>query len=457
MKLTIVHPCIGRIIGEKYIKAWEMEPLPPAYLAALTPPEIEVAFYDDRLEKIPYDEPTDLVAISVETYTAKRAYQIATEYRRRGVPVVMGGFHATLVPEEVSQYAESVVIGEAEQIWPQVLEDFQAGHMRRIYRQEGRSDLSQVMPDRSIFKGKKYLPVRLVEASRGCIYKCNFCAVTSYFEGTQTRRCTENIIAEIKAINEPKSLYFFVDDNSVANPKAALEFYKALKPLKIRWVSQASISMTYDDELLQTMKDSGCQGVLIGFESLSHENLASMNKKFNYQRGGFERAIKQLNKFGIRLYATFLFGYDNDTLDTFKATVDFCVKHRIFMAAFNHLTPFPGTPLYDQLKQDHKLRYDKWWLNDQYAYGQVPFKTTLPPEVISRECLKARRSFYSLRSIFYRMFNPINTRSLFMMSNYWFINLLLRGEGSQRENYPLGDPTFEGELLQVEAPLPAEV
>ncbi len=133
MRLTIVHPCIGRRVGEEYIRTWQMEPLAPAVLAGLTPPDVEVRFYDDRMEHIPYDERTDLVAISVETYTAKRAYQIASEYRRRGVPVVMGGFHATLVPDEVGDYAESIVIGEAEGIWPQVIEDARSGRLRRVY------------------------------------------------------------------------------------------------------------------------------------------------------------------------------------------------------------------------------------------------------------------------------------------------------------------------------------
>ncbi|MCB0856345.1 MAG: radical SAM protein, partial [Bacteroidetes bacterium] len=274
-----------------------MEPLPPAYIAALTPDDVEIAFFDDRLEVIPYDEPTDLVAISIETYTAKRAYQIATEYRRRNIPVVMGGFRATLLPEEVMEYAEAVVVGEAELLWPQLVEDFRQGKMKRLYKQETRPDISHVMPDRSIFKGKKYLRIRLIEASRGCVFKCNFCAITSYFDATQTRRCPESIVEEIRQINDPKALYFFVDDNSVSNPKEAKKLYEALKPPKIRWVTQATITMTYDEDLLKTMKESGCQAVLIGFESLNEKNLASMNKKFNYQRGGFERALKKLKKY----------------------------------------------------------------------------------------------------------------------------------------------------------------
>src|SRR5256714_4300050 len=156
MKLTIVHPCVGRRVGEEYIRSWQMEPLAPATLAGLTPPGWEVVFHDDRMEAIPYDEPTDLVALSVETYTARRSYQIASEYRRRGVPVVMGGFHPTLVPEEASDYAESIIVGEAEGLWPRVIEDFRAGRLRRVYKQSRRPSLCGLEPDRSIFAGKRY-------------------------------------------------------------------------------------------------------------------------------------------------------------------------------------------------------------------------------------------------------------------------------------------------------------
>ncbi|MFI5104698.1 MAG: B12-binding domain-containing radical SAM protein, partial [Terriglobales bacterium] len=189
MRLTLVHPCIGRRKGQPYIRTWQMEPLAPATLAGLTPrDDMDIRFYDDRTEDIPFDEPTDLVAMSVETYTAKRSYQIASEYRRRGVPVVMGGFHPSLVPEEAGEYAESIVIGEAECLWPKVVEDFRSGRLQRVYRQPQRPSLSGLRPDRSIFTGKRYLPVGLVEAGRGCHFRCEFCAIQSYFTNTQTRR-----------------------------------------------------------------------------------------------------------------------------------------------------------------------------------------------------------------------------------------------------------------------------
>lgn len=449
MKLTIIHPCVGRIPGKSYIKSWQMEPLAAAYVAALVPNDVELAFWDDRMEDIPFDDPTDLVSISIETYTAKRSYQIASEYRKRGVPVVMGGFHATLVPDEVMRYAEAVVIGEAEQSFPQLIEDFQNGRLKRLYKTEGRSDLSTITPNRAIFKEKQYLPIGLIEAARGCTFKCEFCAVTSYFNASQTRRPTENILDEIRSLKKEKKLFFFVDDNIVSHPRAAKEFYKSLIPLEIRWVSQASITMSYDDELLATMKESGCQGVLVGFESLNKKNLENMNKSFNSARGGFEPALAQFKKYGIRLYATFIFGYDEDTLESFQETVDFCIKHKIYMAAFNHLTPFPGTPLYEKLRQKDQLLYDEWWLDNRYLYGQVPFKTPIPPDVIKEKCVQARKSFYSFPSIIKRMFDSTNSGSPYMLYAYWFINVLLRKEAAQRENYPLGDLRFNGELLEV--------
>jgi radical SAM superfamily enzyme YgiQ (UPF0313 family) len=268
-------------------------------------------------------------------------------------------------------------------------------------------------------------------------------------------RSPEVIVEEIMQLKRKRSLFFFVDDNIVAHLDPAKELFRALIPLNIRWVSQASINMTYDRDLLELMKRSGCLGVLVGFESLNDDNLRSMNKGFNTARGGAAEAVKRLHEHDLLLYATFVFGYDGDTLESFRNTVQFGIDNKIFMMAFNHCTPFPGTPLYERLEQEGRLLYDKWWLDDRYRYGQVPYKTAVPPEVIQAECVKARKHFYGPRSILRRLCRT-NTPSLEMLRNYLFINLLLRKEASQREHYPLGDLGFQGELLETRLPMPSE-
>ena len=409
MKLTIIHPCIGRRPGQKYIRTWQMEPLPAATLAGLTPRDVCVRFYDDRMESIPFDEPTDLVAISVETYTAKRAYQIASEFRSRRVPVVMGGFHATLCPDEVAQYAESVVIGEAELLWEKVIDDYRNRKPEKFYKGTGRPGLAGLRPDRSVFRGKRYLPVGLVEAGRGCHFKCEFCAVQTVFSASQTRRPTDDIIEEIRRVRADRKLFFFVDDNITSNMEQAKEFFRALIPLKIRWVSQASINAAHDEEFLDLLARSGCMGVLIGFESTNPAVLKSMNKGFNLMRGGYEKALENLRRHRIRLYGTFIFGYDGDTPESFGSSVKFAKEHGFYIAAFNHLTPFPGTPLYRRLQEQKRLLYEAWWLDDRYQYNMIPFKPqAMEPAELQQRCLEARREFYSLRSIASRSLHAVN-------------------------------------------------
>ncbi|MFN2321540.1 MAG: radical SAM protein [Trueperaceae bacterium] len=450
MRLTIVHPCIGRRAGQRYIGSWQMEPLPAATVAGLTPADVDVRFYDDRLEAIPYDEATDLVAISVETYTAKRAYQIAGHYRRRGVPVVMGGFHATLRPDEVARYAEAVVVGEAETVWAQVIDDARHGRLERRYQGGGRPSLAGLRPDRSIFAGKRYLPIGLVEAGRGCHFHCDFCAVQTVFGQKQTRRPLDDVIDEIARVRDRHKLLFFVDDNITSNLREAKAFFAALAPLKVRWVSQASINAAHDEEFLELIKRSGCQGLLIGFESLDPKNLAAMGKGFNTMRGGYEVALANLRRHKLRLYATFVFGYDHDTLESFDATLDFAHRHAFYMAAFNHLTPFPGTPLYERLEREGRLRFDTWWLDPDYAYNVIPFAPAqMDHETLRRGCVDARRRFYSLRSIARRSVDATNRADAFMWRNFFLINGMLRAEVASRDFYPLGDETDRAPLLQA--------
>jgi radical SAM superfamily enzyme YgiQ (UPF0313 family) len=405
------------------------------------------------MEVIPLDEPTDLVAISVETYTAKRAYQIASTYRRRGVPVVMGGFHASLCPDEVAEYADAVVVGEAEETWPAVVDDFRHRTPRKFYRATSRPNLRGLRPDRSIFHGKRYLPIGLVEAGRGCHFKCEFCAVTKVFDATQTRRPIEDILNEIRRVQKEfgRKLFFFVDDNITSNLEEAKAFFRALIPLNIRWVSQSSINAAHDEEFLDLLARSGCMGVLIGFESVDEANLAAMNKRFNTMRGGFDEALANLRCHGIRVYGTFIFGYDGDTPDTFRRTVEFAKRQGLYIAAFNHLTPFPGTPLYERLERQGRLRFARWWLDDDYSYNTIPFRPAqIDPDELQRLCVDARRRFYTWPSIVRRSVMGANRANGFMFRNFFLINALHRSDVSARDRYPLGDASCRQPLIKAQ-------
>ena len=329
-----------------------------------------------------------------------------------------------------------------------MLDDARHGTLQKFYRSEGRPSLELLRPDRSIFRGKRYLPIGLVEAGRGCHFRCDFCAVQTVFNQTQTRRPIDRILDELRSLKDSKRIFFFVDDNITSNISQAKEFFKALIPLRIRWVSQASINAAHDEEFLDLLVRSGCQGVLIGFESLNPDNLTAMNKTFNTAKGGFEKALANLRRHRIRVYGTFIFGYDADSEESFAPTVEFAQRHGFYIAAFNHLTPFPGTPLYQRLEAEGRLLYESWWLDDQYSYNRIPFQPRgMSPEALQRECLGARREFYSWSSIFKRSADMVNRSNAFMWRNFFPINAMHRSDVSLRDHYPLGDLAWRGTLL----------
>jgi len=450
MRLTLVHPAMGRRPGQRFLRTWQIEPLPPAVIAALTPKDVEVRFYDDRMETIPFDEPADLVGISVETYTARRAYQIATEYRRRGVPVVMGGFHATLCPDEVSRYAEAVVVGEAEDVWAEVVDDFRHRTPKRLYRAPRRPSLDRSVPDRSIFQGKRYLPLALLESGRGCSHVCDFCVIQKVYSRTRTLHPVDHVVEQVRALKGSRELFFFVDDNFGNDPGHARELLEALAPLKVRWVSQCSIEAAHDEELLGLMERAGCAGLLIGFETLEAQNLKAMAKGFNALNGGYAKALENLRRRGIRLYGTFVFGYDGDTAESFRTAVEFSREHAMFLAAFAHLMPLPGTALYERLRGEGRLLYDRWWLDPEYTFNKIAFRPAqMSPEELRESCLEARRAFYSWPSVLQRGFARVNRRDAFMWRAFFLLNAMHRAEVPRRDGHPLGDLGWEGQLLEA--------
>jgi len=438
MKVTFILPCVGKKANEPYVKTWQMEPLAIAVLNSLTPPGIERVFYDDRLEPIPYDEPTDLAAINVESYSARRAYQIAGRFRDKGVPVVMGGFHATLVPEEVMEYADAVVVGAGESQWPLVLEDFQKGKLKTKYVDNSGNSFSRVLPDRSIYKDKKYTRVTLIEAGRGCPHHCEFCSICQFFKRKYYPRPVEDVVKEIKALKAKH--VFFIDDNLVVHREHTRELLKALIPLKLIWVGQVSLEVARDPEILTLMKESGCNGVLIGFESLNKENLLAMGKNINAVVKDYSESLKIFRKYRFAIYATFMFGYDNDTEESFEESLKFALKQNFFFMAFNHVVPFPGTPLHDRLAKEGRLLYDKWWLSDTYRFGDIAFKPKrMSPQQLAQYCFEYRNKFYSLASILKRGCDiKANCKSLFMVGVYFIQNVISSKDVGRRQGLPLG-------------------
>jgi radical SAM superfamily enzyme YgiQ (UPF0313 family) len=437
--VAFILPCVGRKNQTPYPRSWLMEPLAIAVLSALTPPSFGRIFYDDRLEDIPFDVPVDLAAISVETYTARRAYQIAAEYRKRGVPVVMGGFHATLAPDEVAQHADAIVIGEAETVWLQVLEDAVAGRLCPRYQASARPELKGVFPDRTIYSGKRYMDLALVETGRGCRHVCDFCSIAAFFHRSYSARPVEDVVQEVRSLRRRN--IFFVDDNLAVDRVRTLALLQALEPLRIRWAGQVGVQIAGDDEILRAMHRSGCMGVLIGFESLQPESHALAGKGLREDpKTLYTAAMKQFARHRIAIYGTFVFGYDGDTQASVRDAMDFALRHRLFFAAFNHLVPFPGTPLHRRLSEEKRLVQSDWWLAPNYRFGDLAFRPArLTAAELAEACLRARRAFYAWPRILWRALNVrSNCRNPFMTATFLASNLMSRNEVDRRQGLPLG-------------------
>ncbi len=444
MKITFIRPNLCRRRS-----ADAMEPLCFAILKSLTPRSVETAFYDDRIEPVPDDEPTDLAALTVETYTARRAYQIAERYRRRGVPVVMGGYHPTLLPEEAACHADALVLGDAEGVWQRVVADARNGRLQTLYRGD-LAPLDGPPPDRSVYRGKRYAPVRLLQYGRGCKFACDFCSIRAFYGSHLRQRPVADLVAEIERL-APRHV-FFVDDNLFVDPSSTRELFAALRPLGIRWSCQISIDVARHPELVRAMAASGCLSAVVGFESLDEGNLRQMRKGWNRKWNDYATSIAVLRDAGIMIYGTFVFGYDRDTPSAFDAAVDFALENRLFLANFNPLTPTPGTPLYDRLRRQRRLIYDRWWLDRRYRYGAATFHPRgMTAGELTRGCYRARTAFNAWGSIVRRL--PGNLRGgsglpgsglpVYPAAVYLLSNLVSRREIHAKQGRPLGDLAWE--------------
>jgi radical SAM superfamily enzyme YgiQ (UPF0313 family) len=428
MKVTLIKPGMGQVIDGYNINDGRMEPLQLGILAGLCPPDVEVNLFDDRMEKIPFDAPTDLVAITVDSFNARRAYEIASEFRRRNIQVVLGGVHVSLLPDEASRYADAIVVGDAETVWKQILVDAKAHQLQSRYTGTFGTPQEGVYPRRNLFKGKGYLPVSLIQFSRGCQFNCSFCSVSRFFKQSYTCRKIDDVLAEIEK-DKLKTL-LFVDDNMVMNRTYLKDFLRELIPMKVRWASQSSIDMTNDKELMELMARSGCVGNLIGFESIDVQTLKWFNKAPNLrQNDKYKASIEVFRDYGMLTWASFMVGNDFDDLDSIKRTVDYAIASKFTLAFFHILMPYPGTKIFDQFNEENRLLYDgHWWNHPDYRYNAATFiPKKITPEQLSEAVIQANKDFYSVQSITKRAFDfKTNMRDPIKLLIYSRLNHVLR-------------------------------
>lgn len=374
-------------------------PLNLLMIAAATPPGHTVQIVDEGVSQLDENAPADLVGITAMTANAPRAYELAERFRARGIPVVLGGMHPSALPDEALQHCDAVVVGEGEELWPRAVADAEQGRLQSIYRAEKSPSLAGLpVPRRSLADPRRYLLPTTMQATRGCPFACDFCAVSHFFGRGYRFRPVEEVVQEVR--DSGHKVIAFVDDNIVGSPTYAKALFRALEPLGIRWISQGSLNMAKDPELLELAARSGCVGMFIGFESLSPENLAAMHKRQN-RADEFSAAIRSIHEHGIAIEGAFVFGFDGDDEGVFERTVRFARQNRLEAAQFGILTPFPGTPLREKLEAEGRI-FDNNWAH--YNISQVVFKPLrMSAQTLQQGFNWAWQEFYSLGSMVHRL------------------------------------------------------
>ncbi|SPE53060.1 Radical SAM domain protein [Verrucomicrobia bacterium] len=372
------------------------------YVAAATPAFVQTRILDEEVEPIDYDTPADLVGLSFMTCSAPRAYQIASRFRReKHKTVIAGGYHPTFMPEEVLQHVDAVCVGEAETIVPRIIEDFLAGSLKTIYRARPAPLAGLPVPDRSLLRKVAYAPIDTVQATRGCPYSCSFCSISAFYQCAFRVRPVDEVIEELKTLG---SRLLFMDDNLTSDVGYAKELFRRMIPLRKRWISQASVQIAADAELLSLAARSGCRGLFIGFESLSDDNLRRWRKNFNRSRD-YLRIVEKLHSHGIGVCVGMVFGYDWDSAGVFPFTLDFLELARVDAVQATILTPFPGTELFREMNRTGRVIERDW---EKYDFSHVIFE----PRQMSRQMLQDGHDwflsqFYSRKAIARRLLRQL--------------------------------------------------
>jgi radical SAM superfamily enzyme YgiQ (UPF0313 family) len=403
-KVLFALPALTEVRSGSYrrIKYARFPPLSLLTLAGLTPEDrYSMLVRDEHVEPVVVDEQVDLVAIQVYISSADRAYELAELYRRRGAKVVLGGLHASSLPLEAARHADAVCIGPAENVWPQILADFEAGRLRKFYRGASRGSAALVpLPRRELMNPRAYLVPNTMVTTRGCPHACAFCYKGAFWgERYYEARPIAEIERELASLDGP--VVFFLDDNLLADRRHGRALFSLLRGSGIVWQAAASLDVVREPRYLDEAYAAGCRSLFVGFESLSPENMGRVNKQVNVV-ADYAEAVRRFHDAGIMVNGSFVFGFDCDGPDVFARTVDFAVASCIETATFHILTPFPGTPAFARLEREGRLLHRRWPLYDTDHAVFRPRR--ISPDQLERGHRRAYREFLRYGSILRRSF-----------------------------------------------------
>ncbi len=412
MKILLVNPTKLDIYGKpiKFKTAW-FPPLNIAMLNSLTPVQHNVTVINDVVEDVDFSSSYNLVGITSMTAQIERAYQISDKFRASGTKVVIGGFHATLLSKEVKEHADSVVIGEVDNIWEQILSDCENGNLKEFYQDTSAPDLQKLLIPKwdninlDIYAKQfndKYPIMMPLFTTRGCVFDCKFCSVSKFYGKTYRVKPVANVIKEIDSLDFKN--YFFVDDNIACNPNYSRELFKALSGKNISWYSQISTTVLKTPDLIDLAAKGGCHRLFIGIESINKNNLQSMDKSFN-KIEEYEELFARVRKAGIVPEASIIFGLDNDTPEVFGETIDFLMKNKVETAIFWILIPLPGTEVFNEMNDGGRLITKDWSLYDGTNVVFQPINFT--KDDLYTNYWDTYQKYFSLKNIMKRIFYTV--------------------------------------------------
>lgn len=401
MKIELIHPVFikdKKFSGDRVNKE---ECLSLATLAGYIPEKYEIKITDETVEKINFNSPAEIIAITVNTFNAVRAYQLADIFRKQGRIVILGGVHVTACPHEAKSHADAIVCGEGDYLFPVLFKDLASGTLKPVYKSKEEVDLQSLPEPRYDLLRKSYWPLRIIQTSRGCPFQCDFCSL-KFMYGNKIRYYPVKRIVKL-CETSPYSSILFADDNLYLNNKHTRRILQELQGMKKYWGANVSINAGDDEEWLKLAKKSGCTMLLVGLETLFQQGLQNLHKIQNVS-SRFHDQISRIRDNGISIIGCFIFGFDHEPRDIFKRTLDFVLENKIDFICCSALTPFPGTVLYKRLKEQKRLFHTSWW-NEPFSWYDLLFapRGELSGTEIEDGIFWLLDHFYSLKEIFKRL------------------------------------------------------